>query len=184
MSDIPEGWEAKEKDPQTQQDKVDQRRAKVVHYQRAGMNVGQIAKALGVHRNTVSKDLKEIRQEHRTRATEIEAYDELGQHIAFLENVANEAMVDYSAAEAGSSARATFLNTAMKARKAIVDLQTETGLLPKVNPAMARAEVQAVAKMSDSELEKRKEEVLRRLKESQDNGSSEPVSISPQRKTS
>jgi DNA-binding CsgD family transcriptional regulator len=152
----------------SKQDRIEIRREKVKKCLRLGMTYTQIAQTLRVHKNTVVTDVKHVRGENRERAVNAEAYDEIGDHVASLEEAERLAMIDYHACRPGDAKRNSFLRTAMQARGEKIQLQQSVGVIPKVADNLNITGAMEIMKMPDDALERRLEEIKQAFRQSDD----------------
>lgn len=111
-------------------EETEMRRRQVYELRMAGLTQAQIAKACGVHLNTIQNDLKIMREEDGESQQKVDVNAEIGAHIRFLRRVSEEAMGD-AATEGDKRKKAAALATALKARQQMIQLQLDTGVLPK-----------------------------------------------------
>lgn len=89
-----------------------------------------IAKTLGVHRNTVNSDVRELRKRHRSKVKDSDVHEELGDAIAKYDELFKLAMEELSVAEKETH-RTQFMEKAIQALNAKTRLLVDTGILPK-----------------------------------------------------
>ena len=94
-----------------------------------GMPLAAIAKALGVHRNTVLNDSKEIRRTMRLAVKEIDPVQTIADSIEIFSMVVREAIVQFHSSD-GKAAKVQFLKTITEAEATKLKFMMSTGLLP------------------------------------------------------
>ncbi len=168
--ELPEGWGlidgTKNDRPKkgSKREEIQARRKKIQLLRRQhNLTVDEIAKTLGVHENTIKSDIRSMSQENRERAVSTEAYEEIGNHIATLEEIEALAMQDYHKCKEGDSKRNQFLRTAMDARKDIIALQTQAGLISRVVDEFSGKSIMDLMKAPTDELERRRKELIATL---------------------
>lgn len=132
---------------------IEERRRKVYEYSVQGVPETKIAEVLGVHRNTIASDLKAIRDVNRERVSCADPYAEIGDHDRFLREMEINALFEYAKLQdeyitveieeggikrqvqklmkSQAGHRQKFLDLAMQARRARMDYQLKTGVVPK-----------------------------------------------------
>lgn len=151
-------------------EQIAQRRVRVQKMSSMGMTVGQIADSLKVHRNTITTDLREIRNSQRKRVVDAEGFDELGEAITTLEEIERQAMLDVMAAKAGTSERNQLLRTAMTARLERTSLLQESGVIPKIADQLELSGMVEVLRLPTDALAQRRREIVARLREVDERG--------------
>lgn len=94
-----------------------------------GIPASTIAKQLGVHRNTIVNDIREIRKENSRKVAEADVLEEIGEAAAFFEQVAQEAMFGVTDHD-HPMAKVSFLSIAMKAKADKIRLLSQVGVIP------------------------------------------------------
>ena len=137
---------------------LEERRAKVWELLVRGVSQTTIAEMLGVHRNTVANDVKELRKNHREDVKDADVHDELGDTVAKYDEIFKYAMAEYSTADKPRE-RAQFMDKALAALDKKTRLMVETGVLPK-----AAQEITGKMVIEGVEITKASLEELRGLK--------------------
>jgi len=99
----------------TTREEREERRQKVFELRTRRLSLRAIANVLGVSVGTVRDDLEKIKALHRKAIEKYDVCAELGKAIEQLDIVASEALGDAAAAETGSQAKVSALNTALRA---------------------------------------------------------------------
>ena len=89
-----------------------------------------IAQALGVHKNTVCKDIKELKDAKKKDIQDMDPQMAIGDIAAKYDEIFKYAIDEYSTAEKGVH-KAQFLEKALLALGKKTQLLTDTGVLPK-----------------------------------------------------
>jgi len=113
-------------------DKVEDRREQVWNLHGRGIKNPVIAKMFNVHVNMIKYDLKAIRRRVRQESVNVDAWEQVGLSIKFLDDMEKNAVFEYHAAGDNLMAKNRFLETAIRAREAKLRLQLNTGQIPKV----------------------------------------------------
>jgi DNA-binding CsgD family transcriptional regulator len=125
-----------------------------------GLSHATIARELDVNPKTITRDAKWIREHMREVAASVDKYEELGEAMASLQEIAKEAMYQFNEAEK-SAEKNSFLVTALNATERRIKMMMEAGIIDKaatdVNLSLD------LSKMTTDELEKRRAEVMSRL---------------------
>jgi len=91
-----------------------------------------IAKTLNVHRNTITNDVRFLRQLHRVEVKDTDVHEILGDAVAKFDEIFKYAMQEYSTVDKKkTAAKAQFLEKALSAMDKKARLLVETGVLPK-----------------------------------------------------
>ena len=89
-----------------------------------------IAQALGVHKNTVSLDIKERRERNKVDVRDTDPQAAIGDISAKYDKIFQYALDEYSTTKPGAQ-KAQFLEKALLALAKKTQLLTDTGVLPK-----------------------------------------------------
>lgn len=112
-------------------DQIAQRRSAVWEMHVRGVPYHTIASALGVHRNTIANDVRELRLEHRAEVKDIDVHAKLGDSVAKYDEIFKYAMQEYSQQNMNPRERAAFLDKALSSLDKKTRLLVETGVLPR-----------------------------------------------------
>lgn len=126
-----------------------------------GISAGTIASQLGVHRNTIVGDIREIRKANAKMVEETDILEEVGEAAQFFDQVCKDAMFAV-ADNSHPMAKVSFMSIAMKARTDKLRLLTQIGVIP----AVPRRERSAASVLfgDDVDLDKMEADELQRLK--------------------
>lgn len=113
------------------------RRRAVWEYIIRGVSEAKIAKAFGVHRNTIVNDVKHLREDMKSHVEELDQNAEIGEAIRFYDTISMKALYDYSIIAKDSPLKGTFLDKALKAQNQKIQLMLDTGLLQKAPQKIA-----------------------------------------------
>lgn len=146
---------------------AEERRRRVYELRLAGLSIPKIAKVFGVHPNTICKDIAVLKDEQTEKLKHVDPTAEIGAHIRFLEKISEEALTSAASADAEKD-KAAALTLAMNARKTMMQLQIDTGILPKANPkadveSLMDFEGRDIRQMGVSELEQVVRDLTQRL---------------------
>lgn len=108
---------------------IEHRRNLVRDMMLRGMSLVSIAKVLGVHRNTILNDAKEIRRQMRQSIKELDPIQEVANDVEHYQMIAQEAIVQYYNAEK-HSAKKGWMEVSIRAMDSKVKLLALTGLIP------------------------------------------------------
>lgn len=108
---------------------IEQRRTLVKEMLVRGMSLMSIAKTLGVHRNTIMNDSKEIRRVSRQSIKDIDPVQAVADSIDIFNMVVKEAIRQFHDSE-GKGAKVSFLKTIAEAESTKLKFMMATGLLP------------------------------------------------------
>lgn len=108
---------------------IDQRRALVKEMMIRGMSLVAIAKAIGVHRNTILNDSKEIRRTMRQGIKQIDPVQAIADSVEIFNMVVKESIVQFHSSE-GKAAKVQFLRTITETEATKLKFLMSTGLLP------------------------------------------------------
>lgn len=135
--------------PKHTEDQIQQRRLEVfeLHFMQ-GLEVTTIAEIVGVHRNTITTDLREIRRELAQEMRKADVVEEVAIAAAKYEKLAQMALYEMSQAKS-EVGKSKLLGQAMRAWESKHNFLMNTGVLPsrrsqidlRVHGAMAEAEV-------------------------------------------
>jgi len=152
--------------------KIEARRAKVWDLYARGVKITVIAEILKVHRNTVSNDLKILRERQGKVVKQLDAAATVGETLEFYDEIRRLSLAEYYAA-GDLRGKNSFLQTALSAIKNKERLLGDCGLIPSQRKGGVNVQVnvanfsEQVAKktsgMSIDELRSRKKELLERL---------------------
>ena len=139
------------------------RRDKLRAYLDCGINnQSELARLLGVHRNTVQTDLKWLRDQDRDRILQGDAHQILGDTDRFLTEVEGKAMELHTTA-ADPKVRADALKMARDTRLSRVELLFKTGAIPRVDTAQDYVRAQEYRSMSTEQIRERARTMLLKL---------------------
>jgi hypothetical protein len=108
---------------------IERRRAVVKEMLVRGMSTAAIAHALGVHRNTVLNDSKEVRRVMRQAVKEIDPVQAIADSVEIFNMVVREAIVQFHSSD-GKGPKVAFLKTITEAEATKLKFMMATGLLP------------------------------------------------------
>ncbi len=129
------------------------RRRKVYAMYVQGYSQAEIAEKEEIHRNTVSKDIKFMKEEAKKLTTEDAVKERLDGTIRELDYIVERAWQDYNGTEV-KSVRVQIINLIVRVKREIVDILQSTGIMPKAAAKMdLSAEVKRIGQMTESELE-------------------------------
>jgi hypothetical protein len=110
-------------------DEIEERRRYVAEAVIRGISASTIANQLGVHRNTIVGDIREIRKQNAEKVSQSDMLEEVGELASFFEKVAADAMFEVSA-NSHPMAKVSFMSMAMKAKADKMKLLTQVGVIP------------------------------------------------------
>lgn len=118
------------KNPTVSLNAIEDRQQQVfeLHFVR-GLDVGVIAEIFGVHRNTISNDLRTIRERVAKQVRDGDVLAAVGLHAALFDRIAQTAMVEFEKADGGRT-RNGFLSTALSALDKKTRMLIDVGFLP------------------------------------------------------
>jgi predicted DNA-binding protein (UPF0251 family) len=119
-------------------DAIENRRRFVQESMIRGISAVAIAKQMGVHRNTIVNDIREIRKENAKKVREADVLEEIGEAVQFFEQVSKDAMFEVTD-NAHPMAKVSFLSIAMKAKEDKIKLLTQVGVIPSAPKAEQKA---------------------------------------------
>jgi hypothetical protein len=125
-----------------------------------GLSHAAIARELEVNPKTITRDAKWLKEHMREVAASVDKYEELGEAMASLQEIAKEAMYQFNEAEK-SAEKNSFLVTALNATERRIKLAMDAGIIDKaatdVNLSLD------LSKMTTDELQQKRAEVMSRL---------------------
>lgn len=124
VSDLPQ-------DVKHTEDAIERRRRFVQESMIRGVPATTIATQMGVHRNTIVNDIREIRKKNAQKVAETDVLEEIGEAAQFFEQVAQDAMFEVSD-NSHPMAKVSFMSIAMKAKADKLKLLTQVGVIPAV----------------------------------------------------
>lgn len=164
---------------------TDARRKRVYDFYLRGVPQTMMAEMLGVHVNTISSDLKFLKEDARGRVIGSDPFMLVGEHEDFLTEVRATAMLEYQQhsdiVENYETAkgekktrrllrgekRARFLELAMRADSDLLDLRLKTGVIPKapdkVDLGLTKVEGRDIRKMPSEEARQARDRLLERI---------------------
>jgi hypothetical protein len=108
---------------------IEQRRALVKEMMVRSMPLTAIAQAIGVHRNTIMNDAKEIRRSMRQSVKDIDPVQAIADSVEIFNMVVREAIVQFHSSE-GKASKVSFLKAITEAEATKLKFMMTTGLLP------------------------------------------------------
>ena len=141
---------------------VEKRRAFVMECKLRGLKVDTIAKLIGVHRNTITNDLKAIAKKQAEAIREIDVDATIGETMEYYDRLRDQALVEYGSAETHGG-KLGFLNAALKAQEMKAKLLMDVGVIPKVaqttrgGPGTSLDDATDLSKIPTSDLEAARE---------------------------
>lgn len=131
-----------------------------------GMSETAVAQQMGVHRNTIVADVRNLREEMRARVKDVDPATEIGAQAQKYERLAEEALVE-AAASAQAGAKAQLMGQALRAMELRQRLLMETGFLPMaaktINGELKLSGGLDLTKMTTEELRGLRGSLLERL---------------------
>lgn len=109
---------------------LEDRRRQVWDLVLRGVPVTVIAKTLGVHRNTITNDVKVLRERNRQQITDVDVKAEIGDAVAKYDEIFKAALGDYATTDKDGS-KASFLSQAQSALERKLRFLIDVGVLPK-----------------------------------------------------
>jgi hypothetical protein len=113
---------------------TEDRREKIRWYRQNGVTkIADLARQIGVHRNTITADLKAIQDDDRRRVSEGDAHQIIGETDGTLAQVEEELMATYhSLPKSACKERMDILKEVRNTRLSRIKLLFDTGALPRI----------------------------------------------------
>jgi len=108
---------------------LERRRQQVFKLLLRGVPQTTIADMLGVHRNTVIRDITNLKDKLRDRAKNPDVYLEIGQMAEAFDEIAKLSLIEFTSTK-DPKIKNIFLNTSLRAIASKGDLLIKTGVLP------------------------------------------------------
>lgn len=111
-------------------EETETRRRQVWELQLRGLPKNIIAKTLGVSPNTITQDVRALRENHRQYVEELDIEGEFGDAMAKFDHLFNMAIAGYSISDRGSD-KTAFMSQANMALDKKLKFMMDVGVLPK-----------------------------------------------------
>lgn len=150
------------------------RRAKVQAYLAAGVrNQSELARFIGVHRNTVAADLSWLRDQDKDRITQGDAHQILGETDRVLQDIEQRAR-DTCATTKDPKVRESLMKLERDTRVQRIELLFKTGAIPRLKDTDEFLVAQEFRSMSSEQLKQRARDLAVKLRMSLREGGEAP----------
>lgn len=111
----------------------EKRREKIRVLKQRGVDNSSIKNIFDISESTLRRDLEEIEHEEVEEVTEVDSEREVGSHILFFKEMLKEAWNNYKDIDIEESpqVKRQFFDALVNVRNRILEIQWETGLIPK-----------------------------------------------------